>query len=68
MSSPWKYSISNNRHADVYINGKFSGMALVFGPTSVPRQADFDKMESSFKGHRVNALVLTGDEGRDKLR
>ena len=26
------------------------------------------KMESSFKGHTVNALVLTGDEGRDKLR
>ena len=25
-------------------------------------------MESSFKGHTVNALVLTGDEGRDKLR
>ena len=24
--------------------------------------------ESSFKGHRVDALVLTGDEGRDKLR
>ena len=31
------------------------------------KNADFD-MESSFKGHRVNALVLTGDEGRDKLR
>ena len=26
------------------------------------------KQESSFKGHRVDALVLTGDEGRDKLR
>ena len=25
-------------------------------------------MESSFAGHTVNALVLTGDEGRDKLR
>jgi len=25
-------------------------------------------MESSFKGHTVDALVLTGDEGRDKLR
>jgi hypothetical protein len=25
-------------------------------------------MESSFEGHTVNALVLTGDEGRDKLR
>ena len=25
-------------------------------------------MESSFLGHTVNALVLTGDEGRDKLR
>ena len=24
--------------------------------------------ESSFKGHTVNALVLTGDEGRVKLR
>ena len=24
--------------------------------------------ESSFKGHTVDALVLTGDEGRDKLR
>lgn len=29
--------------------------------------ADFE-LESSFKGHRVDALVLTGDEGRDKLR
>jgi hypothetical protein len=29
--------------------------------------ADFNE-ESSFKGHTVNALVLTGDEGRDKLR
>ena len=26
------------------------------------------RMESSFKGHTVDALVLTGDEGRDKLR
>ena len=25
-------------------------------------------MESSFEGHTVDALVLTGDEGRDKLR
>ena len=25
-------------------------------------------MESSFSGHTVDALVLTGDEGRDKLR
>ena len=25
-------------------------------------------MESSFLGHTVDALVLTGDEGRDKLR
>ena len=25
-------------------------------------------MESSFAGHTVDALVLTGDEGRDKLR
>jgi hypothetical protein len=25
-------------------------------------------MESSYAGHTVNALVLTGDEGRDKLR
>ena len=24
--------------------------------------------ESSFKGHTVDALVLTGDEGRAKLR
>ena len=24
--------------------------------------------ESSFEGHTVNALVPTGDEGRDKLR
>ena len=24
--------------------------------------------ESSFKGHTVDALVPTGDEGRDKLR
>ena len=24
--------------------------------------------ESSFIGHTVDALVLTGDEGRDKLR
>ena len=30
-------------------------------------RADFEQ-ESSFKGHRVNALVLTGDEGRAKLR
>jgi hypothetical protein len=30
-------------------------------------RADFE-MESSFKGHRVDALVLTGDEGRAKLR
>ena len=26
------------------------------------------KLESSFKGHTVDALVLTGDEGRAKLR
>ena len=26
------------------------------------------KLESSFEGHTVDALVLTGDEGRDKLR
>ena len=26
------------------------------------------KLESSYKGHIVDALVLTGDEGRDKLR
>ena len=25
-------------------------------------------MESSYKGHTVNALVPTGEEGRDKLR
>ena len=25
-------------------------------------------MESSYEGHTVDALVLTGDEGRDKLR
>ena len=25
-------------------------------------------MESSFEGHTVDALVPTGDEGRDKLR
>jgi len=25
-------------------------------------------MESSFEGHTVDALALTGDEGRDKLR
>jgi len=25
-------------------------------------------MESSYEGHTVNALVPTGDEGRDKLR
>ena len=31
-------------------------------------QADFKDMESSFKGHTVDALVPTGDEGRDKLR
>ena len=28
----------------------------------------FSKWESSFKGHTVNALVLTGDEGRGQLR
>ena len=32
------------------------------------KAAGFQNMESSFKGHTVNALVLTGDEGRDKLR
>jgi hypothetical protein len=32
-----------------------------------PSKADF-KLESSYEGHTVNALVLTGDEGRDKLR
>ena len=26
------------------------------------------RMESSYEGHTVNALVLTGEEGRDKLR
>ena len=26
------------------------------------------KLESSYEGHIVDALVLTGDEGRDKLR
>ena len=25
-------------------------------------------VELSYKGHTVNALVLTGDEGRNKLR
>ena len=29
---------------------------------------DFEKKKSSYKGHRVDALVLEGDEGRDKLR
>ena len=32
-----------------------------------PVMADFKK-ESSYEGHTVDALVLTGDEGRDKLR
>ena len=30
--------------------------------------ADFKNKESSFLGHTVDALVLTGDEGRGKLR
>ena len=33
-----------------------------------PHEQLISNMESSFKGHRVDALVLTGDEGRDKLR
>ena len=28
----------------------------------------FKKNKSGYKGHTVNALVLTGDEGRNKLR
>ena len=32
------------------------------------RAAGFQTTESSFKGHTVDALVPTGDEGRDKLR
>jgi hypothetical protein len=28
----------------------------------------FPNKESSFEGHTVNALVPTGEEGRDKLR
>ena len=36
--------------------------------TNSVKRLDFKNMESSFKGHTVNALVLTGDEGRDKLR
>ena len=46
------------------------------GPTSssamdceqYPLDLDFEKKKSSYKGHRVDALVLEGDEGRDKLR
>jgi hypothetical protein len=37
------------------------------GPKDYIKTADFN-LESSFKGHTVNALVLTGDEGRDQLR
>ena len=32
------------------------------------KEPDFSNMKSSFKGHTVNALVLTGDEGRGQLR
>jgi hypothetical protein len=28
----------------------------------------FEKGKLNYKGHTVNALVLKGDEGRDKLR
>lgn len=31
-------------------------------------EAEFRIKRSSFKGHIVDALVLEGDEGRDKLR
>ena len=42
-----------------------------FGPIvslEAIRVIDFEKKKSSYKGHRVDALVLEGDEGRDKLR
>ena len=46
--------------------------AELYGRTGAIPRPPFDKlvsnMESSFEGHTVDALVLTGDEGRDKLR
>ena len=40
---------------------------MIFGSKRDPCEL-ISNMESSFAGHTVNALVLTGDEGRDKLR
>ena len=47
---------------------------VIAGPLEDQNESDdfikalFQNMESSYEGHTVNALVLTGDEGRDKLR
>ena len=45
--------------------GELQGRAALADP---PFEQLISNMESSFLGHTVNALVLTGDEGRDKLR